>query len=138
MLPTKLFPANLRERRNVFAQSSPYQFCVDASIIMRDHVSHRNHRRPIDVLVPLADSDCQFAAIFTNNRQSVRRQINFIPVFKKLRARNIGNAAFNMIDQLKDQCEAILIAVTHNIRTISASTRARIRGRIPARETKST
>jgi hypothetical protein len=90
------------------------------------------------MLMPLANFDCQLAAIFANNRQPVSRQINFIAVFKKLGARHIGDAALNMIDQLHDQREAIFIAVIHNMRTISASTRARIRGRIPARETKST
>jgi hypothetical protein len=138
LLPAQLFPANLRKRCNVFAKGSPDQLCVDTSIIMRNHVSHCNHRRPVDMLVSLADFDSQLTAIFSDDRQTVSRQIDFISILKKLGTRHIGNTSLNMIDQFKDQNKAILIAVTHNMRTISASTRARILGRIPARETKST
>lgn len=88
--------------------------------------------------MPLSNFESQFAAIVADDRQSLCGQINFVTVCKELRTRHISKTAIDMIDQFKDQCKTILIAIVQNMRTISASTRARMRGRIPARETKST
>ena len=88
----------------------------------------------------MASSDVyrNLPAILPNDREAIGRKVNLIPISKKLLFGKAFQSAMQQTNQFKDQAQAVFVTITQRMRTISESTRARIFGRMPSRDTKST